>query len=183
MGTVEVRKFLDYLAVSRNVSISTQKTALNALVFFCHMFLRRDLGQIQFDYAKKPKNVPVVFTRGEAAAVLLQLYGRWMRTSLPAACACQEIPRRGYSHGPGPAGTQGFAHETDLYPGYSMQRTGGAKSIGKQIVKTLRRFFAGRLSTVRPMIPGKTTERSIQNGHQLRLPASAGSPIRFEETG
>ena len=75
MGTVEVRKFLDYLAVSRNVSISTQKTALNALVFFYHKFLQRDLGQIQFDYARKPKNIPVVFTRGEAAAVLLQLSG------------------------------------------------------------------------------------------------------------
>jgi integron integrase len=75
MGTVEVRKFLDYLAVSRNVSISTQKTALNALVFFYHKFLQRDLGQIQFNYAKKPKRIPVVFTRGEAASVLLQLSG------------------------------------------------------------------------------------------------------------
>ena len=38
MGTVEVRKFLDYLAVSRNVSISIQKTALKALVFFITSF-------------------------------------------------------------------------------------------------------------------------------------------------
>ena len=32
MGAVEVRKFLDYLAVSRNVSISTQKTALKEII-------------------------------------------------------------------------------------------------------------------------------------------------------
>ena len=75
MGTAEVRQFLDYLAITQNVSINTQKTALNALVFFYHKFLQRELGDIQFSYARKPRNVPVVFSHSEAISVLQQLSG------------------------------------------------------------------------------------------------------------
>ncbi len=75
MGVTEVREFLDHLTIVRNVSINTQKTALNALVFFYHRFLQRELGEIQFKYAKKPRKVPVVFTRREVTSVLGRLSG------------------------------------------------------------------------------------------------------------
>ncbi|MES9903771.1 MAG: integron integrase [Sedimenticola sp.] len=75
MGVTEVREFLDHLTIVRNVSINTQKTALNALVFFYHRLLQRELGEIQFKYAKKPRKVPVVFTRREVTSVLGRLSG------------------------------------------------------------------------------------------------------------
>ena len=39
MGSLDVDEFLTYLATERNVSPSTQKTALNALVFLYKQFL------------------------------------------------------------------------------------------------------------------------------------------------
>ncbi|MES9899732.1 MAG: integron integrase [Sedimenticola sp.] len=75
MGRVEVGAFLDHLALARHVSINTQKTALNALVFFYDKFLQKELGEIQFSCAKKPKRVPVVFTQSEASSVLHHLSG------------------------------------------------------------------------------------------------------------
>ncbi len=75
LGKDDVRKFLDYLAISQNVSVNTQKTALNALVYFYHKFLKKELGDLNFTYARRPKNVPVVFTQREATAILEQLSG------------------------------------------------------------------------------------------------------------
>ncbi len=39
MGATEVEPFLTHLAVTRNVSVSTQKVALNALAFLYNRFL------------------------------------------------------------------------------------------------------------------------------------------------
>src|SRR6266478_3551528 len=45
MGALEVELFLTHLAVGENVSSSTQKQALNALVFLYHRVLQKPLGQ------------------------------------------------------------------------------------------------------------------------------------------
>ncbi len=77
MGAREVEQFLSHLAVNRNASINTQKTALNALMFVYRQFLSVDMQNLSFNYAKVPRNIPVVFTHKEAKAVLEQLSGRY----------------------------------------------------------------------------------------------------------
>lgn len=75
MGHEEVDAWLSYLANHRNVAINTQKTALNAVVFMYHQFLKRELGQLQFQKTSRGRRLPAVFTHNEAIAVLSQMKG------------------------------------------------------------------------------------------------------------
>lgn len=75
MGSQQVEQFLEHLATQRNVSPNTQKTALNALVFLYHRFLAKDLGQLRFGYATRPRQLPTVFTHQEATRVIDSLTG------------------------------------------------------------------------------------------------------------
>lgn len=78
MGAEEVRQFLSHLAVEGDVAASTQNVALCAL-----LFLYRDVLGVELPYveniqrAKRPRRVPVVFTRAEAAALLSHLSGTY----------------------------------------------------------------------------------------------------------
>jgi integron integrase len=63
--------FLEYLAIKRNVSINTQKVALNAAVFmFRHVLKMQVEDQIDFTRAKKPHRLPVVLSRSEVSLLL-----------------------------------------------------------------------------------------------------------------
>jgi integron integrase len=76
MGAEEIRTFLTYLAVQKQVAASTQNGALNALVFLYRHVLKQpfpELGEIE--RAKRPRRVPTVFTMEEVTAVLGQLTG------------------------------------------------------------------------------------------------------------
>ena len=73
MHAKEVTAFLNHLALNRNVSINTQKTALNALVFLYKRFLNIEIGDLQMNNAKKKRRVPVVFSHDEAIRVINQL--------------------------------------------------------------------------------------------------------------
>ena len=71
MGESEVVQFLEFLAVQRNVSPSTQATALNALAFLYTKFFQRqnfELGDFRHS-ARSPK-IPVVLTQKEVKAVI-----------------------------------------------------------------------------------------------------------------
>ena len=75
--------FLNYLAVERKVSASTQNQARNALLFLYKNVLDRDLewldGIVQ---AKGPRRLPVVLTREEVAEVLRHVHGTpWLMAS------------------------------------------------------------------------------------------------------
>jgi integron integrase len=93
MGAPEIGAFLTHLATERNVSASTQRQALAAL-----LFLYREALQIELPWvdnivrAKQPQRLPVVLTRDEIARlwdqipaasrrglVLRLLYGTGMR--------------------------------------------------------------------------------------------------------
>ncbi len=75
-GASEVRAFLDYLVLQRNVSASTQNLALNALVFFYGKVLDKPLDEMEaFIRAKKPRKLPVVLKRNEVMLLLDQLDG------------------------------------------------------------------------------------------------------------
>jgi integron integrase len=67
----DVSAFISHLAVKRNVSASTQTQALSALLFLYREVLALSIGWVDdVERAKKPKRLPVVFTREEARTVL-----------------------------------------------------------------------------------------------------------------
>ena len=67
----EVRQFLTDLAEKQNVSASTQNQALNALVFLYRQVLQSTLGKMEaFVRAKRPKNLPIVLTKGKSSRFL-----------------------------------------------------------------------------------------------------------------
>ena len=76
MGRIEIEAFLSYLAVTRNVSASTQNQAFNAI-----LFLYRQVLDIELDFpinavrAKRPKQLPTVLTHQEVDRVLDLIQG------------------------------------------------------------------------------------------------------------
>jgi integron integrase len=78
MGAVEIEQFLSHLAVHEHVAASTQNQALCSIVFLYKKVLKREPGEFKdLIWAKKPKRLPVVFTREEAKVVLNQLSGMY----------------------------------------------------------------------------------------------------------
>lgn len=76
MGAVEVQRFLNHLAVERQISPSTQNQAKAAL-----LFLYRELLQVELPWlseivqAKRQMRLPVVLTLGEVRTLLDQMEG------------------------------------------------------------------------------------------------------------
>ena len=75
MGEPEIKKFLDFLAVQRQVAASTQNQALAAVLFLYHHVLLKEIGFLQPVHAKRPERLPVVLTREEVRIVLAQTAG------------------------------------------------------------------------------------------------------------
>lgn len=84
MDETYVSEFLTFLAVKRNVAASTQNQALCAILFLYRHVLKKELGWVEnVERAKKPSRLPVVFTKDEAKAILVQLEGaKWLMVSL-----------------------------------------------------------------------------------------------------
>ncbi|NIQ98508.1 MAG: integron integrase [Desulfuromonadales bacterium] len=84
MGVSEISSFLTYLAKRQSVAAGTQNQALNAIVFLYKQVLDIDLPELEdVVRAKKPERLPVVFTREEVKAVLVQMEGiDWLMASL-----------------------------------------------------------------------------------------------------
>jgi integron integrase len=71
LGMKEVRDFLNYLALKRKVSSSTQNQAFNALLFLYQEVLGRPFGEVRgVKRAKQSRKVPVVLTREEVGRLL-----------------------------------------------------------------------------------------------------------------
>ena len=76
MGAGEIRAYLSHLAVNERVSASTQNQALCALVFLYGRVLGLDLESLEdIEWAKTPKRLPVVLTRGEVRSLLDAMSG------------------------------------------------------------------------------------------------------------
>lgn len=74
-SATEVGAFLDRLALEKRASASSQKQALNALVFLMQEALGLELGELKFRRATKPPRVPTVLTRDECARLFARLDG------------------------------------------------------------------------------------------------------------
>ncbi len=76
LGKEEIQKFINYLAVDRYVSASTQNQALQAILYLYKKVLLKDPGWIKdIKHVKKIKHLPVVFSRSEAAEIINNLTG------------------------------------------------------------------------------------------------------------
>lgn len=75
-GDEDITRYLSYLAVRRNVSASTQRQALNALVFFCREVLGREPGNLEgYQASRRQPRVPTVLTPKECAGLFSHLQG------------------------------------------------------------------------------------------------------------
>jgi len=85
LNTEMAHEFLDYLAVARRISASTQGQALSALLFlFRSMMGAKDLGELEgVRRASKSRRLPTVLTREEVKRLLANLAGeKWLMASL-----------------------------------------------------------------------------------------------------
>ncbi|PVZ64383.1 integron integrase [Pelagibaculum spongiae] len=74
MAEAEITQFLSHLAIKKNVSVSTQQIALNALVFlYRHVLKKPELKLDAWQRPMRPKKLPVVFSRAEAKRVISYL--------------------------------------------------------------------------------------------------------------
>lgn len=78
LSAADVKSYLEYMAVERQVSASSQNQALNALVFLFEHVLNQEIGVIgEFTRAKRPIRIPVVLTRNEMGRLLGALSGKY----------------------------------------------------------------------------------------------------------
>jgi integron integrase len=84
MGAAEVEAFLTHLAVTRQVSASTQNQAKSALLFLYKQVLGVELPWLDdVTQAQAPKRLPVVLTQHEVQSVLSRMDGTmWLIASL-----------------------------------------------------------------------------------------------------
>ena len=82
MGSGEVEAFLSHLVLQANVSVATQRVALNALIFLYREFLGSPLEELQYEPARKPKKLPVVFSPDEARRVIANLEGEYQLVAM-----------------------------------------------------------------------------------------------------
>lgn len=75
VGADEVKAFLTWLAVEKQVAVNTQKSALNALVFLYHKVLQRELGELGFTLATRQRYLPTVLNPREVQSILDHLRG------------------------------------------------------------------------------------------------------------
>jgi integron integrase len=71
----DVGAFLSWLAVNQRASRSTQKQALNAIVFLLQQALKRELGPIDFRRARSGRKVPTVLSHEECRRLFDHLNG------------------------------------------------------------------------------------------------------------
>jgi integron integrase len=88
MGEADIRAFISHLAVDDGVSASTQTVALSALLFLYRDVLKQELPYVgNIERARKPKRLPVVFTRDETNRILANLEGtHWLIAGLLYGC-------------------------------------------------------------------------------------------------
>ncbi|MFH0785096.1 MAG: integron integrase [Pseudomonadota bacterium] len=74
LSATDVKEFLTWLAVKKEVAASTQNQAFNALLFFYRFVLNKEFGKIEgVVRAKRKPYIPVVLSREEIEAILSHL--------------------------------------------------------------------------------------------------------------
>lgn len=75
LSSSDIDRYLSHLAIKRHVSVNTQKTALNAIVFMYKQFMGMEVGELSFALSSRPQTIPTVFSHEEAVQILSYLEG------------------------------------------------------------------------------------------------------------
>ncbi|TQV72568.1 integron integrase [Exilibacterium tricleocarpae] len=75
LNETSIEQFLNHLAINRHCSTSTQRIALNALVYTYKRFFGLDLRELAFQPARMHRRLPVVYSKLEITAILGHLKG------------------------------------------------------------------------------------------------------------
>lgn len=76
MGAPEIQAFINYLAVERKVSASTQNQALSAILFLYRQVLHSNLDPLIIPSpAKRPQHLPTVLTQNEVRQIFVHMDG------------------------------------------------------------------------------------------------------------
>jgi len=75
LSALHINQFLSMLANERHCSPSTQRIALNALVYLFRKFLGLELEKLLFEQARVKPRLPVVLTHAEAIMLIEQMHG------------------------------------------------------------------------------------------------------------
>ena len=75
LGAKDVEKFLTDLVIKKNVSVSTQNQALNALVYLYRQVLNIELENVNALRSRKERNIPTVFTKDEVKEIFKYVSG------------------------------------------------------------------------------------------------------------
>ena len=87
MGNLEIERYLNHLAVNRQVSAATQNQALCAIVFLYRYIVKKDIQGLSYSFTKREKAIPTVLSHREAKSVIDNLPGvHWLIASLLYGC-------------------------------------------------------------------------------------------------
>jgi len=87
MGNQEIERYLNHLAVNRQVSGATQNQALCAIIFLYRYIINKDISGLRYSFTKREKTMPTVLTHEEAKSIINQLKGKyWLIASLLYGC-------------------------------------------------------------------------------------------------
>jgi integron integrase len=74
LSAADVKDFLSFLAVKRELSASSQNQAFNALLFFFRHILKKEFGELKdVPRAKRKPYIPTVLSREEVDAIITRL--------------------------------------------------------------------------------------------------------------
>ncbi|GGP67607.1 integron integrase [Shewanella saliphila] len=83
MGNIEIERFLNHLAVNRQVSAATQNQALCAIIYVYKHIIRREISDLRYSFTKREQSIPTVLTHEEAKVIISHLSGQyWLIASL-----------------------------------------------------------------------------------------------------
>lgn len=75
LGSVDIEMYLGYLSRNKNISVNTQETAFNAIMFFYTKFIGINDLKVNVSFKGKPKKLPVVLNKTEINNLFKNLSG------------------------------------------------------------------------------------------------------------
>ncbi len=75
MSNNEIERFLNHLAINRQVSSATQNQALCAIIFLYRYVIKRDIHDLSYSFTKREQAIPTVLSHDEATLILSKMKG------------------------------------------------------------------------------------------------------------
>ncbi len=83
MGNHEIERFLNHLAINRQVSAATQDQALCAIIFLYRYVVKKEIHGLNYSFTKREQCIPSVLTHHEAKKILSHMTGtHWLIASI-----------------------------------------------------------------------------------------------------